>query len=508
MVCISVSLGFRQKPSDTALLSVIALTTFNCIVSASVTKGQLVCFVVTVHWWRHRIYFDVTEARRALRNILTVHLNNGATRADLRGITALMIRNSSWNYLCRFCVDLSMHSNSTITRSFYWRYAETIGRYSACWLQLEGQLGSLYTQSKAYNQPALNMCHIVWLQSKSHDDVIKWEHFPRHWPFVRGVNRSPGNSPHKGLWRWALMFPLICAWKNGWVNNGEAGDLRHRRAHYDINVMNSVRKLSRSHGNVNSLQLGYISQFAHDTVHIYSSLLLEYILLITPVNRTLELQSSPPQEGKTYHTYYTCQMHVYPGLSNLICQSAPDNMLKQRYTTFKTAGYDLHSHQQFASIYWLSISAKIRFITRLYIWLKTVHWNYPIIQVFVFKKIRNLAFRPFSSEKYFRWAIQAASLGVIWSDWVQSEAFGKYANTSTTYQFQRIACHTGVNSNDVRYMAFKVAKRCAIILYVYINIWIWVRSEKYGCFVTWFCNWCYMVLIIRALTHMWLCLSM
>ena len=49
VVFISVSLGFRQKPSDMALLSVIALTTFNCIVSASVTKGVLVCFVVTVH---------------------------------------------------------------------------------------------------------------------------------------------------------------------------------------------------------------------------------------------------------------------------------------------------------------------------------------------------------------------------------------------------------------------------------------------------------------------------
>ena len=86
VVCISVSLGFRQKPSDTALLSVIALTTFNCIVSASVTKGVLVCFVVTVHWWRHRTHYDVTEAYRVLRNILTVDLNNGATRADLRGI--------------------------------------------------------------------------------------------------------------------------------------------------------------------------------------------------------------------------------------------------------------------------------------------------------------------------------------------------------------------------------------------------------------------------------------
>ena len=77
---------FSLKTSDTALLSVIALTTFNCIVSASVTKGAFVCFVATVHWWRHRTHYDVTKACRALRNIPTVHLNNGAPRADLRGI--------------------------------------------------------------------------------------------------------------------------------------------------------------------------------------------------------------------------------------------------------------------------------------------------------------------------------------------------------------------------------------------------------------------------------------
>ena len=84
--CISVSLGFRQKPSDTALLSVIVLITFNCIVSASVTKGAIVCVFVTVHWWRHRTHYDVTAACRTLRNIPTVHLNSGAPRADLRGI--------------------------------------------------------------------------------------------------------------------------------------------------------------------------------------------------------------------------------------------------------------------------------------------------------------------------------------------------------------------------------------------------------------------------------------
>ena len=48
-----------------------------------------------------------------------------------------------------------------------------------------------------------------------------------------------GNSPviHKGQWRGALMFSLICVWINGWVNSREAGDLRRHRAHCDVIVM-------------------------------------------------------------------------------------------------------------------------------------------------------------------------------------------------------------------------------------------------------------------------------
>ena len=30
----------------------------------------------------------------------------------------------------------------------------------------------------------------------THDDVIKWKHFPRYWPFVWGIHRSPVNSHH------------------------------------------------------------------------------------------------------------------------------------------------------------------------------------------------------------------------------------------------------------------------------------------------------------------------
>ena len=63
------------------------------------------------------------------------------------------------------------------------------------------------------------------------------EIFPRYWPFIRGIHRSPVNSPHKGQWRGALMFSLICARTNDWVNNREAGALRRHRAHYDVTVI-------------------------------------------------------------------------------------------------------------------------------------------------------------------------------------------------------------------------------------------------------------------------------
>ena len=76
-----------------------------------------------------------------------------------------------------------------------------------------------------------------WQVNRDPDDVIKWKHFPRYWPFVRGILQSPVNFRHKGQWRGALVFSLICAWIIGWVNNREAGDLRPHRAHYDVIVM-------------------------------------------------------------------------------------------------------------------------------------------------------------------------------------------------------------------------------------------------------------------------------
>ena len=72
----------------------------------------------------------------------------------------------------------------------------------------------------------------------NHDDVIKWKHFPRCWPFVReftGHRWIPlTKASDAELW---CFHSLICVWMNNRVNNREAGDLRRHRAHYDVTVM-------------------------------------------------------------------------------------------------------------------------------------------------------------------------------------------------------------------------------------------------------------------------------
>ena len=73
----------------------------------------------------------------------------------------------------------------------------------------------------------------------SHDDVIKWKHFPRNWPFVRGIHRSRWIPHTKASDAELWCFFFICVWINGWINKREAGDLRCYRAHSDVIVMKS-----------------------------------------------------------------------------------------------------------------------------------------------------------------------------------------------------------------------------------------------------------------------------
>ena len=125
---------------------------------------------------------------------------------------------------------------------------------------------SWYNEYRCTDTPATD-CDVFWFDlahhthkqivcnfstGDSHDDVIKWKHFPRNWPFVREIHRSPVNFPHKGQWRGALMFSLIYAWINDWVNNREAGDLRYQHGHYDVIVMGTAN------GTVSSMNVDHV----------------------------------------------------------------------------------------------------------------------------------------------------------------------------------------------------------------------------------------------------------
>ena len=81
----------------------------------------------------------------------------------------------------------------------------------------------------------------IWKIENINTDISWWRHqmetFSALLALCVGNSPEPVNSPHKGQWRGALMFSLICAWINGWVNNHGADNLGRQRAHYDVIVM-------------------------------------------------------------------------------------------------------------------------------------------------------------------------------------------------------------------------------------------------------------------------------
>ena len=53
-----------------------------------------------------------------------------------------------------------------------------------------------------------------------------------HWSTV--------DSPRKGQWRGALVFPWICTGRNGWASNRDAGDLRRIWRHCNDSVYRKI----------------------------------------------------------------------------------------------------------------------------------------------------------------------------------------------------------------------------------------------------------------------------
>ena len=138
----------------------------------------------------------------------------------------------------------------------------------------------------------------------------KWRHFLLYWPFLRGIHRSPVNSPHKGQWRGALMISLICAWINGWVNTCEAGDLRCHRTHYDATVMNKERKWPQL------LFCGVFwsncTSFCSHFVHYFKTLrIISFKISIEFENGIFKMIVAPPWEHGVKYAIMSPQSLVY-----------------------------------------------------------------------------------------------------------------------------------------------------------------------------------------------------
>ena len=125
--------------------------------------------------------------------------------------------------------SLPWHHHESVTHGLVWSIIGCM-RYYVMWeFKRYGYNRSIPQNNKT--QQSGNREHIYCM------NWSWWRHqmetFPRYWPFVWGIHRSPVNSPHKGQWRGALMFSLICTRTNSWVHNRDAGDFRRHRADYD-----------------------------------------------------------------------------------------------------------------------------------------------------------------------------------------------------------------------------------------------------------------------------------
>ena len=66
----------------------------------------------------------------------------------------------------------------------YYVSAAEEGFHFRCYQHIEYKKLDIVTTSR------LNACTLMPRIDMIHDDVIKWKHFPRYWPFVRGIHRS------------------------------------------------------------------------------------------------------------------------------------------------------------------------------------------------------------------------------------------------------------------------------------------------------------------------------
>ena len=169
-----------------------SLTVHHLMYSAHACKTEM------LHWWTK--WCDFSRQR---------HL---WTMFHILSILESWIPNLLRRYLVYFCRRVLIVSFISKYKLCHWFYIELLMfRHARC-------DGNIYKGDKDVQRPgkySKSTVAIVYITRFVifnggnsffflHDDVNKWKHFPRYWPFVRGIHRSPVNSPHKGQWRGAF----------------------------------------------------------------------------------------------------------------------------------------------------------------------------------------------------------------------------------------------------------------------------------------------------------------
>ena len=131
----------------------------------------------------------------------------------------------------------------------------------------------------------------AWLTPPLYDDVIKWEHFPRNWPFAREIHRSPVTRSFdvffdvhlikrlsKQSWGWLIETPPCSLW-------------RHFNAHKHSNSPDISHSFTRRWIHTIARQLSFIFKGinlspSHSHLFHALSLVLAYLVDVLPLTHT------------------------------------------------------------------------------------------------------------------------------------------------------------------------------------------------------------------------------
>ena len=147
---------------------------------------------------------DLTRPQYLTQHLLIYGRRNPrVNRKNLR--TRGLDWDTNWNHIPRSTFWLVSGTSSSTT---WWNRIELARETLAgMWGSSAGKRSTPGCDVKALQLTSKRIYNdIAW-----HDDVIKWRHFPRYWPFVRGIHRFPVNSLTKAsdaeLWRFLWSAP-------------------------------------------------------------------------------------------------------------------------------------------------------------------------------------------------------------------------------------------------------------------------------------------------------------